>query len=185
MNGSKACYFAIVSKTSPYTYLGPRPLVVTPDAGLHTGLALTAFRSLKVSTLLRAASSAMASGKYLRNIVRASCSATTCASCTSSGRGAFPYQADGDDLGDVEDLDIDLRGRHAHDRASLDAFGERRSPTSCEGGERDVGDVGDDRVDTGRRERPDLAGIVDRPHVDAEVLRRGVAHCGVGRGEEA
>ena len=40
-------YFAIVSKTAPYTYLGPRPLVVTPDAGLHTALALTAFRSLQ------------------------------------------------------------------------------------------------------------------------------------------
>jgi diacylglycerol kinase family enzyme len=99
-------YFAIVSKTSPYTYLGPRPLVVNPDAGLHTALAVTAFRSFHVTTLLRGAASAMGSGRYLRNapgiVLR-----HDLRELRVEGRGPFPYQADGDDLGDVENLDID------------------------------------------------------------------------------
>jgi diacylglycerol kinase family enzyme len=103
-------YFAIVSKTSPYTYLGPRPLVVTPDAGLRTPLAITAFRSLTVSTLLRAATSALGSGKFLRrspHIVQRH----DLHELRVEGRGPFPYQADGDDLGDVQDLDIDYEDR--------------------------------------------------------------------------
>ena len=32
------CYFAIVSKTSPYTFLGPRPVVVAPEADLDSRL---------------------------------------------------------------------------------------------------------------------------------------------------
>jgi len=99
-------YFAIVSKTSPYTYLGPRPLVVTTDAGLHTPLALTAFRSLRVMTLLRGAASAMSNGKYLHR-TPAIVQRHDLRELRVEGRGAFPYQVDGDDLGDVEHLDID------------------------------------------------------------------------------
>jgi diacylglycerol kinase family enzyme len=99
-------YFAIVSKTSPYTYLGPRPLVVTREAGLHSRLALTAFQSFGGSTLLRGAASALGSGKYLRRgpgIVQRH----DLRELRVDGRGPFPYQVDGDDLGDVEDLDVD------------------------------------------------------------------------------
>jgi diacylglycerol kinase family enzyme len=98
-------YFAIVSKTAPYTYLGPRPLYVTHDAGLHTRLALTAFRAFSVSTLLRGAGSAMGSGRYLRKtpgIVQRH----DLGGMRVEGRGPFPYQVDGDDLGDVAGLDI-------------------------------------------------------------------------------
>src|SRR3954453_1849474 len=34
----EGCYFAIVSKTSPYTFLGSRPVVVAPEAGLDSRL---------------------------------------------------------------------------------------------------------------------------------------------------
>jgi diacylglycerol kinase family enzyme len=100
-------YFAIVSKTSPYTYLGPRPLVVTRDVGLQTPLAVTAFTSFSVATLLRGAASALGSGKYLRRtpgIVQRH----DLRGLQVEGRGPFPYQVDGDDLGDVENLDIDF-----------------------------------------------------------------------------
>ena len=98
-------YFAIVSKTSPYTYLGPRPLHIAPQAGLHTPLALTAFRSLNPLTLLGGAMSAMRSGKYLRRR-RDIIQRYGLDGLRVEGRGAFPYQADGDDLGDVENLDL-------------------------------------------------------------------------------
>ena len=100
-------YFAIVSKTSPYTYLGPRPLVVDPEAGLHTALALTAFRSLQRQRRCwaarrrrwdRASTCATRRGIVQRHDLR---------ELRVEGRGPFPYQADGDDLGDVENLDID------------------------------------------------------------------------------
>jgi diacylglycerol kinase family enzyme len=98
-------YFAIVSKTSPYTYLGRRPLRITEEVGLESGLALTAFRSLSVLTLMRAAASALGAGSYLRRapgIVQRH----DLRALRIEGRGPFPYQADGDDLGDVENLDI-------------------------------------------------------------------------------
>src|SRR5262245_9451293 len=36
--------FAVISKTTPYTYLGRRPVVLAPEAGLERPLTLTAFR---------------------------------------------------------------------------------------------------------------------------------------------
>lgn len=98
-------YFAIVSKTTPYTYLGSRPLHVAPEAGLHTPLAVTAFRSLSPVVLLAGASSAMASGRLLRrqrSIVRR----RDLRAVHVEGHGPFPYQVDGDDAGDAEMLDL-------------------------------------------------------------------------------
>jgi diacylglycerol kinase family enzyme len=97
--------FAIVSKTDPYTFLGPVPLHVAPDAGLDRALALTAFRSLDAFTLLGSAASAMRKGDFLahrrgveqrgdvhRLIVRSA--------------EPFAYQVDGDDAGNTQQLDI-------------------------------------------------------------------------------
>jgi diacylglycerol kinase family enzyme len=97
---------AIVSKTDPYTFLGRLPIAVAPEAGLDRPLALTAFRSLDALTLMGGAASAMRAGRFLagrrgvdhrhdlhRLIVR-------------SGE-PFPYQVDGDDAGDTEQLDIE------------------------------------------------------------------------------
>jgi diacylglycerol kinase family enzyme len=98
-------YFAIVSKTSPYTYLGPRPIHVAPEAGLHTRLALTAFCRIDIGTLIGGAASAMASGRLLRSrpgVVHRH----DVESMSVSGRGPFPYQVDGDDLGDATALEV-------------------------------------------------------------------------------
>jgi diacylglycerol kinase family enzyme len=101
----EGCFFAIVSKTSPYTYLGHLPIHVAPAAGLDTPLCLTAFTSLDVVTLIGGAASAMASGRFLarragvehrRDIV----------GLRVEGHGPFPYQVDGDFLGNTEGLDI-------------------------------------------------------------------------------
>jgi diacylglycerol kinase family enzyme len=101
----EAVYFAIVSKTSPYTYLGSRPIHVAREAGLHTPLALTAFQSISVLTLLGGSASAMASGRFLRRR-RGVVHRRDLSALTVEGRGPFPYQADGDDLGDTERLEI-------------------------------------------------------------------------------
>lgn len=98
-------YFAIVSKTSPYTYLGPQALHVAPQAGLHSRLALTAFQRLDVLTLVGGAASAMRSGRFLR-ARRGIAHRHDLDAITVEGRGPFPYQVDGDDLGDAEHLDV-------------------------------------------------------------------------------
>src|SRR5262249_1170780 len=57
--------FAIVSKLDPYTFLGRIPLRVAPSAGVDRPLALTAFRSLDMLTLVGSAVSAMNKGEFL------------------------------------------------------------------------------------------------------------------------
>ena len=81
----EGCYFAIVSKTSPYTYLGPRPLVVNPDVGLHTALGITAFRSFRVTTLFARRGFGDGIGQVSCATRRASCSAMICTRSASRG----------------------------------------------------------------------------------------------------
>lgn len=101
----EGCRFAIVSKTSPYTYLGRIPIKVAPEAGLDTPLTVTAFQRLDAPTIIGAAVSAMRSGRFLhhrRGIVHRA----EVRSCAVQGHGPFSYQVDGDDLGDTERLQI-------------------------------------------------------------------------------
>jgi diacylglycerol kinase family enzyme len=101
----EAVRFAIVSKADPYTYFERIPLRVAPDAGLDRPLALTAFQSLDFVTLVGAGLSAMRSGKFLahrRGIVHRSDAHRM---IVRSGE-PFPYQVDGDDVGDTQQLDI-------------------------------------------------------------------------------
>jgi len=100
------CYFAIISKTTPYTFLGRRPLHIAPEATIHTPLSLTAFTRLDPLSLLGGATSSMFSGKWLhqrRGIVHRH----GLDAITVEGRSPFPYQADGDDLGDAEHLRVE------------------------------------------------------------------------------
>jgi len=99
------CYFAIISKTNPYTFLGSRPIQVARDANLESPLALTAFRTLSVSALLGAAASALGSGRFLRRHPRIT-SRSAIQAMTIIGNGPFPYQVDGDYLGETERLRI-------------------------------------------------------------------------------
>jgi diacylglycerol kinase family enzyme len=96
---------AILSNTSPYTYLGRRPIVANPTAGLDQPLALTSFPRLRVPLILAAAASALTNAKMVMrnpNIVQRS----GLSEVTVTGYGPFPWQVDGDYLGEVERLDI-------------------------------------------------------------------------------
>ena len=97
--------FAIVSNTSPYTYLGRRPIVVAPGATLDDPLALTMFRELNIPLILGGAASALGRARMLtrhRKIVQR----TDLAALTVTGHGPFPFQVDGDYLGETEHLEI-------------------------------------------------------------------------------
>jgi diacylglycerol kinase family enzyme len=99
------CLFAIVSKTSPYTYLGSRPLLVAPDAGIESALCLTAFRSVGAVAILSALGVALASGRLLRRHPRVEMRSDL-ASLVITGPAPFPYQVDGDHLGEVDRLEF-------------------------------------------------------------------------------
>ena len=97
--------FAIVSNQRPWTYLGRRPLMVAPEAGLDVPLTVTLFRSLDVSMLLGGAASALNGGQRLMHHPKVA-QRTGVRSLTVTGYGPFPWQVDGDYLGDTELLTI-------------------------------------------------------------------------------
>jgi diacylglycerol kinase family enzyme len=99
--------FAIISKATPYTFLGALPLTVAPDAGIDRGLALTAFRSIDAISLLGGAVSALRSSRFLGNRKGVDRRHDLRRLIIRSGE-PFPYQVDGDDAGDTEHLDIEF-----------------------------------------------------------------------------
>ena len=105
-------YFTICLNTNPYTYLGARPLCVTPDTGPDRGLVSVTTRKLKVSTLLTLFGSALGKGEILRRSKNVDYR-TDLHSITIRGHKPFPHQVDGDYLGEAEEL------RVTHGEASI------------------------------------------------------------------
>ena len=99
-------FFAIVSNTKPYAFFGPRPLIVTREAGLDRALALTMFPKLEATTTLSAAGSAMVRGQRLAKNDAVLQRADVQAISFVARHGPFPWQVDGDYLGEVERLEI-------------------------------------------------------------------------------
>jgi diacylglycerol kinase family enzyme len=98
-------YFALCLKTNPYTFLGNRPFNVAPEAGFDTGLSMVTFRKLGLTTLAGAAGSALSSGRRLRRD-RAIDRRADLQALTVTGHGPFPYQVDGDYLGETTSLEL-------------------------------------------------------------------------------
>jgi diacylglycerol kinase family enzyme len=98
-------YLAICLNTNPYTYLGNIPLDLAPEATLDRGLAMVTIRTMAFARMMRIIGSALVSGKHLRSS-RWSDHRTDLSSVVVEGYGPFPYQVDGDHLGDAERLEI-------------------------------------------------------------------------------
>ncbi|HEX4867938.1 MAG TPA: diacylglycerol kinase family protein [Acidimicrobiales bacterium] len=107
-------YLSICLNTNPYTYLGNRPLNLAPEATLDRGLACVTLRTLAFGRTMRIIGSALGSGRYLRSS-RWTDHRVDLTSVTVEGYGPFPYQVDGDHLGDTEHLEI----RHVPDVLDL------------------------------------------------------------------
>jgi diacylglycerol kinase family enzyme len=106
-------YFTIVLNTNPYTYLGNRPLDLSPAANLERGLVVITFKTLKVMAVLRSLGGALRGGGVKPSAtldVREDVSAFTV-----SHHEPFPYQLDGDYLGETKALDF----RHVPDAIRL------------------------------------------------------------------
>lgn len=97
-------FFTVVLNTNPYTYLGNRPLDLSPAATLDRGLVAVTFRSMKVSAILGGLGGALRGGG-----VKASDTLdvqTDLASLLISNPEPFPYQLDGDYLGETRHLEF-------------------------------------------------------------------------------
>jgi diacylglycerol kinase family enzyme len=107
-------YLGICLNTNPYTYLGNRPLNLAPEATLDRGLAMVTLRTLAFARTMRIIGSALGTGKHLRHN-RWTDYHHDITSVVVEGYGPFPYQVDGDHLGDTERLEI----RHEADVLDL------------------------------------------------------------------
>ncbi|MDQ1374108.1 MAG: hypothetical protein QOJ09_1446, partial [Actinomycetota bacterium] len=97
--------FSICLNTNPYTFVGNRPFNVDPRAGLDSALSMTTFRDLGFVRIVGAAASALNSGRRLRRD-RCIDRRSDIPAMTVSGYGPFPYQVDGDYLGEIESLEF-------------------------------------------------------------------------------
>jgi diacylglycerol kinase family enzyme len=107
-------YLAICLNTNPYTYLGNLPLNLAPGTDLDSGLAMLTLRTLSLGKTLRVVGSSFVGGRYLRGS-KWTDHRTDLTSVVVEGFGPFPYQVDGDHLGDTERLEI----RHVPDVLDL------------------------------------------------------------------
>ncbi|MGI8937438.1 MAG: diacylglycerol/lipid kinase family protein [Iamia sp.] len=97
--------FSVILNTNPYTYLGNRPLDIAPWADLDTSLTAITIRSMRFDTILRVGGAAVAGGGRVGRI-KAVDERREVDTMEVTGFGPFPYQVDGDHLGDVERLVI-------------------------------------------------------------------------------
>ncbi len=97
--------FGLVLNTNPYTYLGNRPLQVAPEATLERGLASLTMRTLAFPTFATVIASVLGTGRRARTH-RMVDYRTDLTGLRVVGNGPFPYQVDGDFLGETTELDI-------------------------------------------------------------------------------
>ncbi|MCU1462537.1 MAG: Diacylglycerol kinase [Acidimicrobiales bacterium] len=104
-------YLCICLNTNPYTYLGSRPLNLAPEADLDHGLSTVTFRTMAFRTMMAAIASALGRGSRLRRDRKIDYRSDL-DGLVVEGFGPFPYQVDGDHLGEADRLEF----RHEPDR---------------------------------------------------------------------
>jgi diacylglycerol kinase family enzyme len=95
-------YFTIVMNSDPYTFLGNRPLSLASEATLDRGLVAITFRSLRLGTMTRVLGGVLRGhgvGEHRSLDKRIDLSGLDVVA-----ERPFPYQVDGDDLGDTRRL---------------------------------------------------------------------------------
>jgi diacylglycerol kinase family enzyme len=96
-------YMAVCLNTNPYTFLGSRPFNLAPEADLDHGLSMVTVRTLDLLRFLNIVGQALGSGRRLhRN--RCIDHRSNLDELKVTGHGPFPYQVDGDYLGEADAL---------------------------------------------------------------------------------
>ncbi len=97
--------FALCLNTNPYTFFGNRPLHIASQASLDRGLVAVTVKSMGFTQILRVASAAMRGGDRLGKLPYVDMRVDL-AHLVVDGYGPFPYQVDGDYLGETEALEF-------------------------------------------------------------------------------
>jgi diacylglycerol kinase family enzyme len=108
-------YFGICLNTDPYTFLGERPLHVAPGTSLDTRLALVAFETLGLATILRLAADGLRRSDRAGTRMARQRKVTVLhdveelvvyrrSAADAPARAQLPYQVDGDYLGEADRL---------------------------------------------------------------------------------
>jgi diacylglycerol kinase family enzyme len=108
-------YYTICLNSNPYSYLGKRPLSIVPGLDFEKGLAVITIKSLTPPTFFGIVGSALMSGRYLRHHPKTDLR-TDVNRFVVNGYDKFPYQLDGEYLGDIETIEIH------HEPSMLDVF---------------------------------------------------------------
>jgi diacylglycerol kinase family enzyme len=98
-------FFSICLNTDPYTFLGSRPLSLVPEATLDDPLGLVTLQSLKLGSMLQTVRAAFRGGNRLAALDGVDVQ-TGIESLTVRGHRPFPWQVDGDHLGDTDLLEF-------------------------------------------------------------------------------
>lgn len=108
-------FMTVVLNTNPYTFLGNRRLNLAPEATFERGMAVVVIRTMKALPIARMLLSALGSGARLRRF-KGIVHRADIDSLRIVGHRPFPYQLDGDYLGDVSTLEF------RHDPRSLQVY---------------------------------------------------------------
>jgi len=108
-------YFTIAANTNPYTFVGSRPFDIAPEATLDNGLSVVTVRSLRADRLVRIMAKALRGDGSLRRDRHVHARTDVAAATIEAIDGRpFPYQVDGDFLGEIERLEL------RHEPAAMD-----------------------------------------------------------------
>jgi len=103
-------FFSVVSNVAPYTYVGPRRMLLTREASLDRALALTSLTRFKVGDVANTLGSTIGGAVRLARdptvVQRADLEALRMTAIGAAAGERFPWQVDGEYLGEIDALDI-------------------------------------------------------------------------------
>jgi len=97
--------FGLCQNSNPYTFVGSRPLETNPNATLDRPLSMLCFRDLDLVPTVRYLVEALVGGDRLVQDPRV-IERHDLERLTVSGHGSFPFQVDGDYLGETDRLEL-------------------------------------------------------------------------------
>ena len=99
-------FFTVVLNTNPYTYLGNRPLDLSPAATLDRGLVAITFRSMSLGAILGGLGGALRGGGVEASDTLDVRTDLASLRITAAHDHGVPYQLDGDYLGETRSLEF-------------------------------------------------------------------------------
>lgn len=108
-------YLTLCLNSNPYTFAGPRPFDIAPDADFSKGFVVASVKDLGLPSILGVVASSLSQGRKISDNKRVDFR-TEVSSFVVTNSAPFPYQLDGDYIGDLTQLTL------RHHPKMLDVF---------------------------------------------------------------